>query len=483
VSPCRFASPYSAADKGPLSEIARSAGNTPATPSQQAVAPAEAAATGASSSSPMHTPVRLMQRLSPRKLLSPLLAALGQRDSPLRRTASDFLSTGAAGGSSSSQAPFRRTKSAAANMASAKEMSLAAVLGEFGEAVHALNRYDCKAALKVLAALPSQQRQSAFALQLEARCYFEMSDHRRAADVYKKLCDPLKASSGRTAGLEYYSTALWHLGERLTLGHLAQRLLEGDRLQPQVWCVVGNCFSLQGDHEQAKKCFRRAVQLDPSFAYGHTLMAHECVAAEDFDKAVQLYQRAIGLDSRHYNAWWGLGNVYCRQEEYKKARQHFQQAVAINGSSAVMKISLGTVHQSLGELPRALALFSSAAESQQCKALAFFQRGTVLNTLGRHDEATEELTKALRLAPREAKVHLQLGRAHAGTGNKRHAFMHYNMAMELSGGAEDFSKERQAVLAAQTELLRSTAAAAPPAASSSSQGRARASMHNQRSPM
>merc|ERR1712232_1214440 len=146
-------------------------------------------------------------------------------------------------------------------------------------------------------------------------------------------------------------------------------------------------------------------------AYGHTLMAHECVAAEDFDKAVQLYQRAIGLDSRHYNAWWGLGNVYCRQEEYKKARQ-------------------------------------------------LFQRGTVLNTLGRHDEATEELTKALRLAPREAKVHLQLGRAHAGTGNKRHAFMHYNMAMELSGGAEDFSKERQAVLAAQTELLRSTAAAA-----------------------
>lgn len=35
---------------------------------------------------------------------------------------------------------------------------------------------------------------------------------------------------------------------------------------------MGNCFSLKGEHDNARKFFLRAIQLDPSFAYPHTLM-------------------------------------------------------------------------------------------------------------------------------------------------------------------------------------------------------------------
>ena len=39
---------------------------------------------------------------------------------------------------------------------------------------------------------------------------------------------------------------------------------------------MGNCYSLQKDHETALKNFQRAVQLDSRFAYAHTLCGHEC---------------------------------------------------------------------------------------------------------------------------------------------------------------------------------------------------------------
>lgn len=38
---------------------------------------------------------------------------------------------------------------------------------------------------------------------------------------------------------------------------------------------MGNCYSLQKDHETALKNFQRAVHLDSRFAYAHTLSGHE----------------------------------------------------------------------------------------------------------------------------------------------------------------------------------------------------------------
>lgn len=33
----------------------------------------------------------------------------------------------------------------------------------------------------------------------------------------------------------------------------------------QAWCVLGNFFSAQKEHEAALRLFERALQLDPSF--------------------------------------------------------------------------------------------------------------------------------------------------------------------------------------------------------------------------
>ena len=71
----------------------------------------------------------------------------------------------------------------------------------------------------------------------------------------------------------------------------------------QTWVVSGNCFSLQKEHDTAIKFFKRAIQLDPSFAYAYTLLGHEYVITEEMDKAMACFRNAIRIDSRHYNAW------------------------------------------------------------------------------------------------------------------------------------------------------------------------------------
>jgi anaphase-promoting complex subunit 3 len=83
--------------------------------------------------------------------------------------------------------------------------------------------------------------------------------------------------------------------------------MEIDKFSPESWCVVGNSFSLRREHETAVKFFERALQLDRSFAYAHTLCGHEYVCNEDLEKAIQSFREAIYHDDRHYNAWYGLG--------------------------------------------------------------------------------------------------------------------------------------------------------------------------------
>ena len=71
----------------------------------------------------------------------------------------------------------------------------------------------------------------------------------------------------------------------------------------QTWCAVGNCFSLQKEHETAIKFFERAVLVEPEFAYGYTLLGHEYSFIDELDDAMNCYRHAVRIDPRHYNAW------------------------------------------------------------------------------------------------------------------------------------------------------------------------------------
>lgn len=131
-------------------------------------------------------------------------------------------------------------------------------------------------------------------------------------------------------------------------------------MAPETWCVTGNCFSLQGDHEAAIKFLRRAIQLDPSYAYAHSLIGHEYIAQEKLDEAEQAFRAALRVDERHYNAWsvpshsfppshpdrYGLGQIAHRQQRLTHAEQFYRRALQLNSRSAVILCYIGIVRTS-----------------------------------------------------------------------------------------------------------------------------------------
>mmetsp|Transcript_90650 Transcript_90650/g.166077 ORF Transcript_90650/g.166077 Transcript_90650/m.166077 type:complete len:690 (-) Transcript_90650:30-2099(-) len=315
------------------------------------------------------------------------------------------------------------------------EVMLAGLLCKLGTALHSMHNFECQQTIQLLSTLPRRHYETGYVLNLVGLCHFEAADYRKAEQVFQQVW---RMEPRRVEGLEYYSLALWHLRKDIELGHLAQRCLQWDRLKPQVWCVVGNSFSLQNEHDMAIKFFRRAIQVDPSFAYAYTLCGHEFVANEKFDKAIPMYERALEVDPRHYNAWWGLGNIYHRQEEHENARYHFLKALEINKNNSVLRCYLGMVLESLNNPLMALENFDRASQGEQQNGMAYFRKACVLIALERFDEALDDLKKVRCLAPKEACVHFQLGKVYMKLGRDRKALLHFNIAMDLNRDSKDY---------------------------------------------
>ena len=297
-----------------------------------------------------------------------------------------------------------------------------------GAAQRMLCSFRCKEAIQIFQRLPHSQFETGWVQHQVGRAYFEIADYpnaQRSLEIMERLCPY------RMKGLELLSTCLWHLKRDVELSNLAQRAVDFDQMSPEAWCVVGNCFSLQKEHETALTFFRRSLQVDPNFTYSHTLSGHEFVSNEDFEQAAVCYRNAIRVDDRHYNAWYGLGAIYFRQEKYELAEYHFHKALSINSQSSVLHCHLGMAQHANGKPQEALDTLSNAFRVDPRNPQARYQRATIWMSMDKPKEALAEFEKVRDAAPRESSVHFAMGRVLKRLGRQGEAMRCFLTALDL----------------------------------------------------
>lgn len=293
--------------------------------------------------------------------------------------------------------------------------------------------YRCRDCIQVLHHLPLRHFQSAWVQHLLGKAYSECNDYKPSLLALKEM---LRLEPFRLKGTELLSTVLWQLKKDKDLCALAQQVAEVDKLSPEVWCVVGNCFSLQREPEAAIKFFHRATQVDPYFTYAYTLSGHEAAHNEDFEVATSYFRKALLCDDRHYSAWYGLGSVYYHQERYALAEYHFRRALSINKASSVLHCYLGMVLRAQAtpqnqKVQEALEVLTKACEAYPRNSQLRFQRAHALILQEKWEEAVAELELVRELAPKEAPVYVLLGTIYQRLRQPGLALSYFNLAMAL----------------------------------------------------
>ncbi|OLL23906.1 Protein bimA [Neolecta irregularis DAH-3] len=307
-----------------------------------------------------------------------------------------------------------------------------------GEGYYNLQRFQCVKSVEAFLKLPPSQQNTSFVLSRIGRAYFEMVNYIEADKAFKRLreIDP-----SRLEDMEIYSTLLWHQREDVRLSYLAHELLDTNRFAPEAWCAIGNCFSLQRDHDQALKCFQRAVQLDPRFAYAYTLQGHEYALNEEFEKAQTAFRSALRVDRWHYNAWYGLGMVSFKIGNNSSAAYHFREAEKINPTNAILSCFVGMVLERENQFAEALDQYVKACGLAPNSALCRFKKAKSCIHLHYYESALEDLIYLKDLAPDEASVHFLLGKLYKHFGNKPNAMRHFTLAQNLDPKASHLIRE------------------------------------------
>jgi anaphase-promoting complex subunit 3 len=302
------------------------------------------------------------------------------------------------------------------------------LFGRLASAQLCLTNYDCQTAIQIYNSLPSAQRETPYVLAQIGKAYFEQAQYVEAEKFFIRV---RQLAPTRLEDMEIYSTVLWHLKSEIELAYLAHELVELDRLSPQAWCAIGNSFSLQREHEQALKCFKRSTHLDPHFAYGFTLQGHEYIANEEFEKALEAYRAAVAADDKHYNAWYGLGKVYEKMGKWTTAEHHYRTAAKINPTNAVLICCIGLVLERLKDPERALQMYTRACTLAPNNALSRFKKARCLMGLGRPRDALAELLILKDVVPDEANVWFLMGRLYKILREKGNAVRAFTMALNL----------------------------------------------------
>ncbi|XP_024020675.1 cell division cycle protein 27 homolog B [Morus notabilis] len=316
------------------------------------------------------------------------------------------------------------------------------LLGTLGEGYRLSCMYKCQDALDVYLKLPHKHYNTGWVLSQVGKAYFELVDYLEADRAFSLA---RRASPYSLEGMDISSTVLYHLKEDMKLSYLAQELISTDRLAPQSWCAMGNCYSLQKDHETALKNFQRAVQLNSRFAYAHTLCGHEYVSLEDFENGIKSYQSALRVDGRHYNAWYGLGMIYLRQEKFEFSEHHFRMAFEINPRSSVIMSYVGTSLHTLKRNEEALMMMEKAIMADKKNPLPMYQKANILVNLESFDEALEVLEELKEYAPRESSVYALMGKIYKRRNMPEKAMLHYGLALDLKPSATDVATIKAAI--------------------------------------
>lgn len=175
-----------------------------------------------------------------------------------------------------------------------------------------------------------------------ATAHYNLRNFNIAQELFEEL---RQRDPHRMEGMDTYSNVLYVKDEFASLSAMAHSAVVTEKYCPESACIVGNYYSMKGDHEKAVTYFRRALKLDRNCLSAWTLMGHEYVELQNISAAIEAYRRAVDVNPRDFRAWYGLGQTYELMHLPYYALYYFRRATQLRPEDARMWCAMGLCYE------------------------------------------------------------------------------------------------------------------------------------------
>lgn len=192
--------------------------------------------------------------------------------------------------------------------------------------------------------------------------------------------------------------------------NMARQALERAPDSAVAHSTLGQASFAGGDMEGAESSFRRAVELDPETARAHAGLAEIHFSREEFEEAVDTATKALELNDDLTQAYRirGIANNALGNEV--GAQSDLAMAITVNANDPEAILAFAQVNQSQGNTNQAENYYDRVTRLDNAppsvKAKAYVALGLFAIDGRNIDEAVDNMTKALEVAPdsEEAKA-------------------------------------------------------------------------------
>lgn len=117
---------------------------------------------------------------------------------------------------------------------------------------------------------------------------------------------------------------------------------------PEVYLEVGNEYCDANDYETAVTYYRKAVELDPDWFWGHLRLGLAYSHMGQYENAILEWQRLAELEPEEAVAHVLSADTYLEMGQYQKAIEASQKALRIDPGSVSAHYNLGRAHLEMG---------------------------------------------------------------------------------------------------------------------------------------
>lgn len=238
-----------------------------------------------------------------------------------------------------------------------------------------------------------------------AHAYFYLSMTAFSPEEFKDTVDKgLQNASGKSDGektlLEIQQTFITNDAAKRM--ELAKALTAQYPNGPRAWMRLGFTQAAVNQHEESRKSWQKALQLDPKLVGAHYALMFSYVFNEprNFDAAQKEAEQCIALEPKEAKGYEGLGDVYRAKNELTKARDAYAKAIQVDPSLSQASLKKAHVNSFLGNYDEARADYDKGiAGTPAINKITYanFKAFTYVHA-GQPDVALQELQKLVTSA-------------------------------------------------------------------------------------
>ncbi len=308
--------------------------------------------------------------------------------------------------------------------------------------------------------------QLAFVVLQEAETYLAAGDLDRASMCFKKAFELDPTSVAPALGIARIGILL---KDYLKARALLEETLIRHPSSAEAMTFLGVVEEANQALERASKWYDKAVKTNPSCAAAQFNLGRMLAGKGKWDEAYTVLQTAVHLEPTSYPFRYLLGTAAFNARRLPEAVAAFAECVRLSPNNVDAYATLADALAEVGQAdlavqtlevgcersPKAAILYSKRAAmeiraSNPMGAIAHCQKAYALeptaveyatqlavahSMVAQFGQATEVLSKAIAMAPKDWKLRFHLGAIFEAVGEREAAKLNYRKAIELNGDA------------------------------------------------